>query len=119
MGTDRGVDLSKEAIKAARRDLLEALKQLAPEKAGDGVSPAFAPQGGVNQLTTDSQAMYGFWPAAMGFQASANNGIAAVTASYENIVSQLKNAIDLLEEAVGGYDGVEKDSSERSNTMRV
>ncbi|GAB2916253.1 hypothetical protein ACFMQL_18890 [Nonomuraea fastidiosa] len=128
MGTDRGVDLSRRAIKAAKTDLQEALEKLAPEKTGGKLapektggklSPVFTNTGPVGRLSADTHAMSGFWPAAMGFQRSAYNGITAVTSAYAGIVTQLEAAIELLDQAVKNYDGAELDSSQRSKSMQV
>jgi len=123
MGTERGVDLSRRAIRAAKTDLEEVLGRLAPEKAeetGDNtVTPVFQEGGAVSRLNNDPEAMSGFWPAAFGFQTSAYNGIAAVTGAYAGIVTQLESAIELLDQALRNYDGAELDSTQRSNAMRA
>ncbi|MEV0380008.1 hypothetical protein [Nonomuraea sp. NPDC050643] len=119
MGDDRGVDLSRRAIKAARTDLEEALALLRPEKGKGEVPPIFTQTGPVSRLTGDYEAMSGFWPAASGFQMSAGNGISAVTASYENIAGQVESVIELFKQAMTNYDGVETDSEGRSGTVQV
>ncbi|MFG1698275.1 hypothetical protein [Nonomuraea sp. NPDC049309] len=122
MGTDRGVDLSRRAIKAAKADLEEALGKLAPEKTDDKdstVTPVFQEGGAVRRLSSDPEAMSGFWPAAYGFQTSAYNGITAVTSAYAGIVTQLESAIELLEQVLKNYDGAELDSSQRSNALKA
>ncbi|GAA3526975.1 hypothetical protein GCM10022419_002150 [Nonomuraea rosea] len=111
MGTDRGVDLSRRAIKAARTDLEEALALLRPEsgkgKGGGSAAPVLAQSGSVVQLNDDAEAMSGFWPAALGFQTSAGNGIRAVTTSYTNITDQVESVIELFNAALRNYDNAE------------
>jgi hypothetical protein len=115
-----GVDLSRRAIRAARSDLEEALTLLRGESESDsGARPVLTTSSPVAQLTSDYEAMGGFWPAAAGFQTSAGNGLSAVTASYENIVTQVESVIELLNQAVRNYDGAETGSETRSESVQV
>ncbi|MFC4115557.1 hypothetical protein [Nonomuraea zeae] len=108
MGTDRGVDLSRRAIKAARTDLEEALALLRPDSDNGGdATPVLTQTGSVVQLNDDAEAMSGFWPAALGFQTSAGNGIRAVTTSYANIADQVESVIELFNTALRNYDNAE------------
>ncbi|MGN9836763.1 hypothetical protein ACTMTI_01440 [Nonomuraea sp. H19] len=120
MGNDRGVDLSRRAIKAARTDLEEALALLRPDKENGGdATPVLAQAGAVHQLGNDYEALSGFWPAAMGFQSSTSNGITTVAGSYDNIATQVESVIKLLNQALGNYDGAELDGGERSRSVRT
>ncbi|MFC4015651.1 hypothetical protein ACFOY2_51165 [Nonomuraea purpurea] len=120
MGTDQGVDLSRRAIRAARTDLQEALRILSPGRENGGTAtPASTVTTTASQLSGDLEAMGGYWPAAMSFHESTRNGITAVTSSYDSIVIQLENAIDLLRQALDNYDGAEGDSSDRSQTAQI
>ncbi|GAA3242608.1 hypothetical protein [Nonomuraea helvata] len=120
MGADRGVDLSRRAIKTARTDLEEALVLLNPDlKKGDEATSAFKETGPVGQLRNDPEALSGFWPAATGFQSSANNGIAHVTSSYDNVVRQVQSVRHLLKQAMDNYDREEHDSEGRSGQAKI
>ncbi|WP_043620941.1 hypothetical protein [Nonomuraea candida] len=123
MGDEGGVNLSRRAIRAARTDLEEALALLSPDSAtgGDGgdARPVFAQGSPVVQLRSDYDAMTGYWPAAAGFQTSAHQAITAVTGSYTNIVTQVQSVIELLEQALRNYDGVELDSEGHSQSVQV
>ncbi|MEV6031673.1 hypothetical protein AB0L65_11025 [Nonomuraea sp. NPDC052116] len=126
MGSDNGgVELSRRAIKAAKADLEEALAMLDPGKqggkaGGGGTGKAiFTESGPAMQLSNDPYALGGLWPAATGFQRSTNKGISAVTMTYTNITEQVKNVIDLLEQALKNYDTVEADSEGRSKAVQT
>ncbi|MFC5826691.1 hypothetical protein [Nonomuraea insulae] len=120
MGTDRGVDLSRRAIKAARTDLAEALALLSPDKENGGTAtPVLTPEGKAASLSSDFSAIGFYWPAAMNFHQSASNGIRAVSSSYSNIVLQLQTLIQLFDQALRNYDGVEVGSEDRSGQVRV
>ncbi|NJP98239.1 MULTISPECIES: hypothetical protein [Nonomuraea] len=125
MGNDRGVELSRRAIKAARTDLEEALALLSPDSKNGGAKndgtaqPVFAQASPALQLRDDYEAMSGYWPAATGFQTSAQRAIGAVTVSYGNIATQVRNVIDLLDQALRNYDDIEVDSEGRSQSVQV
>lgn len=121
MGNEGGVDVSRSAIKNARSDLEDALKLLRGESKDDGgtAPPLFTTSSPVRQLLSDHEAMSGFWPAANGFQVSAANGINAVTSAYEEIVTQVENAIELFDRVLSNYDGVETGSEARSRSVQV
>jgi hypothetical protein len=108
MSTDGGVNLSRRAIRAARTDLIEALALLRPDTGDPKAAPVLVEGGPLQQLGTDRQALAGVWPAAMGFQSSTTAAITAVTSSYDNIVIQVENMIDLLTQALGNYDEAER-----------
>jgi hypothetical protein len=120
MGSDRGVDLSRRAIKAARVDLEEALTLLSPDRGNGGTAtPVLASAGVVEQLTTDEHAMAGDWPAAFGFKASSDRAVEAVTSSYKDVVTQLESVVRLFNQALSNYDGVEVDGEGRSQQVQV
>ncbi|MEV1168953.1 hypothetical protein [Nonomuraea sp. NPDC049784] len=126
MGSDNGgVELSRRAIKAAKADLEEALAMLDPDnkvgKAGGhgAVKAIFTDSGPAIQLSSDYDALGGFWPAALGFRQSTTNAVTAVTGTYSNISGQVANVIGLLEQALKNYDGVEVDSEGRSKQVQV
>ena len=125
MGDDRGVELSRKAIKAARIDLEEALYMLSPDaegakQGGTGtVKPIFTESGPALQLSGDYDAMAGFWPAAMGFRQSTANATTHVTGTYANITGQVANVIGLLKQAMQNYDDVEVDGEGRSGQVQV
>ncbi|MEU4571951.1 hypothetical protein ACBI99_12240 [Nonomuraea sp. ATR24] len=109
MGTDRGgVNLSRSAIKAARTDLIEALALLRPERGKGEVQPVLAEGGAVVRLSSDDKALTGPWTAAMAFQNSTTRGIGAVKLSYDNITTQVESMIELLTQALRGYDNAEQ-----------
>jgi hypothetical protein len=114
-----GVDLSRKAIKAARTDLEDALELLKPSKSNREATPVFAEGGPVDVLSSDGEALSGFWPAAMGFQQSATYAIGAVTGSYSGITEQLGNAITLLTQALKNYDDGEAAGVERAKGLQI
>ncbi|SEG99435.1 hypothetical protein SAMN05444920_11340 [Nonomuraea solani] len=124
MGDDRGVELSRKAIKAARIDLEEALGMLDPnaegaKQGGGAVKAIFTESGPATQLGSDYDAMGGFWPAAMGFRQSTTNAITTVTGSYANITGQVANVIGLLKQAMQNYDDMEVDGEGRAKQVQV
>ncbi|WP_049570658.1 hypothetical protein [Nonomuraea sp. SBT364] len=122
MGTDRGVNLSRSAIKAARTDLIEALALLRPDSAqGENgrVQPVLAQGGAVDRLNTDADALMGFWPAAFGFLNSTRNGVNSVSTTYDNIVTQVESMIELLTQALRNYDNAEGAGEGAERTAQV
>jgi hypothetical protein len=120
MGTDRGVDLSRRAIQTARNDLAEALALLSPDRENGGTAtPVLKPEGVATELSNDFSAIGFTWPAAMDFHRSAGNGIRAVTTSYNSIVLQVQTLLELFDQALRNYDGVEVGSEDRSGQVRV
>src|SRR5687767_11306454 len=108
MGSDRGVDLDRRAIKAAKTDLEEALALLRPDSSGGEVQPILTQSGAAWRLSTDHEAVGGLWPAAMGYQQSTRSAVGAVTESYGNISMQVENVIELLKQALRNYDDAER-----------
>lgn len=107
MGSDRGVDLSRRAINAAKTDLEEALALLRPGSSGGEAQPVLTQSGPAGRLSADYEAVGGLWPAAMGYQQSTRSAVGAVTGSYDSIGIQVENVLELLKQALRNYDGAE------------
>ncbi|MFI6293146.1 hypothetical protein ACIBEJ_16270 [Nonomuraea sp. NPDC050790] len=106
-----GVDVSRAAIKKARKDLEEALGLLDPSNPNGtttpGMKPVLAKDGYVTQLNASPDALAGFWPAALGFRQSTAQGVAALTAQYASVNMQVGHAIVLLTQALKNFDDFE------------
>lgn len=107
MGSDRGVDLSRRAINAAKIDLEEALALLRSDSSGGEAQPILTPSGPAGRLSADYEAVGGLWPAAMGYQQSTRAAVSAVTSAYDTIGMQVENVIELLKQALRNYDDAE------------
>ncbi|MEU7877318.1 hypothetical protein [Microbispora bryophytorum] len=109
MARDGGVEVSRTALRNARKDFEEALELLAPGASKREVTPAAFHEGGaVKRLLTQRDAVGGFWEAAMGFHTSVTGAESAVTAVYAEIASTLGIAAERLELAVRNLDAGEQ-----------
>ncbi|GAA0846685.1 hypothetical protein ACFQVD_40025 [Streptosporangium amethystogenes subsp. fukuiense] len=107
MGRDGGVEVSHQAVNNAKADLEEVLKLLNPGWDKGTETPAFPEGGAVRQLSHDSEAVGGFWPAAQGYHTSFRNADLAVSGAYLEITLQLEHAITLLKTAVTNLENAE------------
>lgn len=95
----------------ARKDLEEALGLLDPNNPNGtkpaGMKPVLGKDGYVVQLTANSNALAGFWPAALTFRQSTFQGLGAVTTQYAMVNMQVGNAILLLTQALKNFNDFE------------
>ncbi|MEU6407424.1 hypothetical protein [Microbispora sp. NPDC046933] len=109
MARDGGVEVSRTALRNARKDFEEALELLAPGASKREVTPvAFAEGGAVKRLIERREALGGFWEAAMGFHTSLTGAEGAVTAVYAEIAATLGIAAERLELAIRNLDAGEQ-----------
>ncbi|MBB5074867.1 hypothetical protein [Nonomuraea endophytica] len=111
MADSGGVEVSRKAIEDARKDLEEALGLLDPNNPNGtktpGMKPVLGKDGYVAQLSGNTDALAGFWPAAFTFQQSTSQAIGVVTTQYANINMQVGNAILLLTQALKNFNDFE------------
>ncbi|MGW5261237.1 hypothetical protein ACWEQG_09695 [Microbispora sp. NPDC004025] len=109
MGRDGGVQVSRTALRNARKDFEEVLEVLAPGASKGTMTPvAFHEGGAVKRLIMRREAIGGFWEAATGFHSSLTSAEVAVTAIYAEIASTLGIAAERLELAVRNLDAGEQ-----------
>ncbi|GAB3152133.1 hypothetical protein [Microbispora hainanensis] len=116
----RGVEVSRTALRNARKDFEEALELLAPGASKREVTPvAFAEGGPVKKLIAQRDAIGGYWPAAMGFHGSVTSAESAVTAIYAEIAVTLGIAAERLELAIRNLDAGEHAGVQQAGTAQV
>ncbi|MEV2266813.1 hypothetical protein [Nonomuraea africana] len=120
MGSDGGLELSRQAIRNARRDLDELLDLFVPGATSYDVDPvAFPEKGPVRALAADHEAMGGFWAAAMGMRTSFTQAEAAVAGSYVSLSRTLAATIQLLDTALTNVDTGEQKSAEHASRAKL
>ncbi|GGO18014.1 hypothetical protein GCM10010116_36320 [Microbispora rosea subsp. aerata] len=120
MARDGGVEVSRSALRNARKDFEEALELLAPGASTRQVTPvAFAEGGAVKRLLSRREAVGGFWDAATGFHLSLTQAESAVNAVYAEIATTLGIAAERLEQAVRNLDAGEQAGARHAGTADV
>ncbi|MFF4123999.1 hypothetical protein ACFYYP_10785 [Microbispora rosea] len=115
-----GVEVSRTALRNARKDFEEALELLAPGASKREVTPvAFAEGGAVKKLIAQRDAIGGFWAAAIGFHTSLTSAEGAVTAVYAEIAATLGIAAERLELAIRNLDAGEQAGVQQVGTAQV
>ncbi|WP_169950612.1 hypothetical protein [Microbispora sp. H11081] len=108
MARDGGVEVSRKALRNARKDFEEVLEVLAPGASKRTTPPvAFHEGGAVKRLVMRREAIGGFWEAASGFHSSVTSAEVAVTAVYAEIATTLGIAAERLELAIRNLDAGE------------
>ncbi|MEU7896861.1 hypothetical protein AB0B45_28865 [Nonomuraea sp. NPDC049152] len=120
MGSDGGVDVSRQAVRNARNELDEIFDLFVPGATSyDAEAVAFPENGPVRGLASNYEAFGGIWTAALGMRSSFTNAEAAVAGTYTSISRTLGASIVLLGAALAKFDEGEQKSTEHANTAEV
>lgn len=120
MAREGGVEVSRTALRNARKDFEDALELLAPGASTKEVTPVAFPDGGaVKRLITRREAIGGYWEAATGFHTSLTSAESAVSAIYAEIAATLGIAAERLELAIRNLDSGEQAGAQHVRTAEV